>query len=165
VSVKRSVNGCRIAITIRVIEAYSCHRSQASVVARLLPRRPFPELTRDSPPSCIANTLVTVVTPLIPSRLLVEPGSVLSVLRAAPPGRVPEMPGTARDVRYVPYWSVTDSGDDLVIWAGTLGRFLARTPDVVRAAGRSERRWPARLLESLAAWPPRSCENRCKVIM
>lgn len=40
-----------------------------------------------------------------------------------------------------------------------------RTADIVRAAGRSERRWPARLLESLAAYPTGSCENRCKVIM
>ena len=40
-----------------------------------------------------------------------------------------------------------------------------RTPDIVRAGGRSERRWPARLLESLAARPTGSGENRCKVIM
>ena len=60
----------------------------------------------------IANTLVTVATLLIPSRLLVEPGSESSVLPARGRGRA--RTGERGEARCVPYWPVTDSRDDLV---------------------------------------------------
>src|SRR5271157_5790845 len=62
----------------------------------------------------IANTLVTVATLLIPSRLLVEPGSEPSVLRAQARGPGPGDARRGGGARRVPHWLVTDSRDDLV---------------------------------------------------
>ncbi len=62
----------------------------------------------------IANTLVTVATLLLSSRLLVEPRSEPSVLRAQALRPGPGMPAEARGARCVRYWPVTHTRDDVV---------------------------------------------------
>src|SRR5271166_2114089 len=72
----------------------------------------------------IANTLVTVATLLVPSRLLVGPGSEPSVLRPAGPLAGSQgMPAGTRRARCVPYRPVTDGRDDVVISTAAFATF------------------------------------------
>src|SRR5580704_5959543 len=71
----------------------------------------------------IANTLVTVATLLIPSRLLVEPGSEPGYCVRGLASRMPGCPEKRGKGWGVPYWPVTHSRDDVVILTAILAVF------------------------------------------